>query len=212
MGSVLLKLGAFVVLAVLLGAANVGLFHGDLSWQMSREQYEGILKINEARRNVEQDDRILSKAGIDFERFVELAESGALVIDARPPTEFEAGHYAAPYIINMDPEQAFSRIYEIMPLLDIGAPIVIYCQSGECDDSKAVYRLIEQTFPGQELNVHIYPEGWEGIKAHGLPTAMGPTDDPNAIVGMSMAEWQMNQFADDPGIESMESDEGAAGE
>lgn len=201
MTGTLLKMLGFLVVATLLGAANIEFLHPKLEWTVSKELKQSEDRYREAVRDTTTDtststddptDPILAQAGIDLDRFVELADNGALFIDARRPAEFEAGHYDARFIANFPPGQAYSLLPEIEFLLLEGTPIVIYCQSGECGDSKAVYRLMEELFVGYDLsNVYIYPGGLEGIISAGLPVAEGPPEDLAYVVAMCSAEQQM---------------------
>ena len=199
MTGTLLKMLGFLALATLLGAANIEFLHPKLEWTVSRElkdaedKYRGAVRDTTAPTGTDDaTDPILVQAGIDRDRLVELADNGALVIDARRPAEFEAGHYDARFIANIPPGQAYTLLPEIEFLLLEGTPIVIYCQSGECGDSKAVYRLMEDLFVGYDLsNVYIYPGGLEGVIAAGLPVTEGPPEDLAYVVAMCSAEQQM---------------------
>jgi rhodanese-related sulfurtransferase len=94
-------------------------------------------------------------------------EGGALVlIDARLPEEYEAGHIAGainvPYGGLAD---YYDRLAETVPL---GALIVCYCQSVTCDDSENLAR--ELSFMGYR-NVLLYKGGWDEWSGAGYPSA-----------------------------------------
>ncbi len=173
----LLRMLGIVGVSMLLGATYIERFHSDLDWIPSQQTRAIEKTVRKTLAHVQKDETeqaILAKAGIDTDTLVRLAEGGALIIDARAPDVFEESHLAAPYIINVYVASidVDARIGELQMLLDEGAPIVIYCESLDCDDSKVLYQLISDTH-GKTDGLYLYPEGWVGITEAGLAVATG---------------------------------------
>lgn len=92
--------------------------------------------------------------------------SSLVVVDARLPAEYEAGHIAG--AVNIPYEQLpryYERISEMVPY---GAVVICYCQSVTCDDSENLAR--ELKFMGYR-DVLLYKGGWDEWSAAGYPSA-----------------------------------------
>lgn len=157
--------------------------------------------------DVKQREReILDRAGIDAARLMELADQGALVIDARPPEQFDEARLAAPFIVNIEPQDVapytddlFTLVYNEPPV-----PIVIYCESETCDSSKLVYTKINQLVFGTDHGVeqlYIYAPGWEGIERDGLPTTSDFPADPALVIQDVISHALMSGQGYDPALE-----------
>jgi len=95
-----------------------------------------------------------------------LHSRGALFLDARRTSVYEAGHIARaqPYSVwEADVDQKVNKLYETRgqdPKL-AAEPIVIYCSGGDCEDS---HMLAQKLWGVQFNNVYVYKDGfpdWE---------------------------------------------------
>lgn len=187
------------------GAVYIEGFRG-LPWVPTAEQLRveaayraglGAVKDADAR------DAILAAAAIDIDTFLAFAERGALVVDARQhAADFAAGHLAAPFIIHLPPESLIAQIDLFEGVILDGVPIVIYCESETCEDSKVVYRELRQ-FYGEIGRVFVYPAGWAGILAAQAVTATGEPLDAETVIsechGEFYARGGAEAFEDLPG-------------
>lgn len=175
---IVVRLLAIMIASAALGVGYIELYQPQLDWVPSKEvrDKEGVQRENEKDANSKLDE-IIDKTGIDLIRFQELLEAGALVIDNRSAEEFEAGHLDTPLIANLTPSQMIdvAFYFEDLFLSEPQFPIVMYCRSIECKDSKTAYVALENAFLGMaELEqVYIYLDGWEGIQSEGLPILTG---------------------------------------
>ena len=91
-------------------------------------------------------------------------EGTAILIDARDPNEYEAGHL--PSAINL-PEKFFIESFqEIGESLPREIPLVVYCQGGECDQS---HQVLEQLSALAFQKLYLYPGGWNDWSAKEYP-------------------------------------------
>jgi len=104
---------------------------------------------------------------ISLDQFrVAVADKGVTILDARAATYFDRGH--VPRAINLS-RQDFGHDYmRLRPMLETlkNKPIVVYCAGGACHDSKMVAQALTALGFTQ---VRIYPGGWDGWTAAGLP-------------------------------------------
>jgi len=124
----------------------------------------------EARKQRHQELR--TRLAVSLEEMLALVEQGAVVIDARPRAEFEAGHLALdtePPVLNVPPEEIESQLTRLMELQ--GLPVVLYCASEACEFAEELYTSLEAF---GFTDIRIYFPGWEGIVKAGLPTTTGP--------------------------------------
>lgn len=89
----------------------------------------------------------------------------AVIIDARDPNEFEAGHI--PGSLNLPETQFIETFQELGDSLPRDIPLIVYCQGGDCDQSHAVLEHLKEF--GFELLL-LYQEGWNGWKETGNST------------------------------------------
>ena len=89
----------------------------------------------------------------------------AIIIDARDPNEYEAGHI--PGSLNLPETQFMDVFQELGDSLPREIPLIVYCQGGDCDQSHAVLERLKDF--GFELLL-LYPEGWNEWKETGYPT------------------------------------------
>ena len=191
-------------MAVIVGlSAVVGLGYArgvrQLPWQPDAATlaHEAVLRA-EYKAATGEKQEVLAQAGVTPARLVQLAESGALVIDARTPAEFEAGHLAAAFIVCLPPEEALASVVELGPAAEAGVPIVIYCESAECLSSVTVYRALKGTF-GDMAPLYIYGDGWAGIERAKLPTRTGPAEALEVVVAECVTHFYLGPDADGMG-------------
>lgn len=89
----------------------------------------------------------------------------AIIIDARDPNEYEAGHI--PGSLNLSETQFIDTFQELGDSLPREIPLIVYCQGGDCDQSHAVLDQLSEF--GFEM-LMIYNEGWNEWKETGYPT------------------------------------------
>ncbi len=91
-------------------------------------------------------------------------------IDARNDGDFVAGHIVG--ALQCDRYRIEDYIDEVMEAARQAEKVIIYCNGGQCDDSKAVCgELIQRGIPF--YNVFLYSGGWEQWKANMMPSDTG---------------------------------------
>jgi rhodanese-related sulfurtransferase len=108
---------------------------------------------------------------ISLDQFrADVDDKSVTILDARASTYFNQGH--VPRAMNLSRQdfgQDYMRMRPILePLKD--KPIVVYCAGGACHDSKMVAQALTALGFSQ---VQIYPGGWDGWTAAGLPVVHG---------------------------------------
>jgi len=103
----------------------------------------------------------------EFQRVVVARQS--VIIDAREPREFEAGHIPGARNFHVNAVEADATIVtsQIDPLADI----VIYCGGKECEDSSRLFDILKQLlgYP----NVRLFKGGMADWEAAKLPIEKG---------------------------------------
>lgn len=159
------------ILAAATAAAFVQARWQGLKWVESREAYQ-----EQQTRKAQLADRL-----IDLDRFRELIDMGAAVIDVREADQFAEEHLdlgpgAMLPVLNVPPGEGALHLERLHALLSYTGTIVLYCNSATCPYSKELYielqnvGFISAGFP----DVYIYEDGWQGIEDEGLPTTSGP--------------------------------------
>jgi len=138
------------------------------------------LELIPSRAVVDADQRvrtwIKANALVELERFQELVSEGAVVIDAREKAQYEAGRLdlgpqAFVPVLHVTKETLLENLARLYPLQ--GYTFALYCNSRTCDLAEDLFvELVANGFPREMM--FIYPDGWEGIQAAGLPTTSGP--------------------------------------
>ena len=113
---------------------------------------------------------------ISFEEVVEVfndpeTESGLNVfVDARNDEEFEEGHI--PGAVQFFPYEADRFIDDVLERTNGVLRVIVYCNGGECSDSKFAYReLLEAGVPDDAL--FLFATGWESWTENKMPVASG---------------------------------------
>lgn len=160
------------ILAAALAAAGVYVQARGLSW---RTDVDALARKLERRAQVgNRRAELRASAGVSLEQFRALIDAGAVVIDARPRTEFEKGHLSIPSfppVLNVEPDQVDQHLERLFQLQ--GQPIVLYCTSETCDLAEELYIALEAL---GFTDMKIYFGGWEGLLAAGMPTESGPDE------------------------------------
>lgn len=87
-----------------------------------------------------------------------------LFIDARPATEFEAGHI--PGAISLPFEELDSRLETLIRILDVHFPLIAYCSNRECDDALMLAIALQDM---GKTNLLYYVDGFDVWKEEGCP-------------------------------------------
>lgn len=187
---------AYRILALLLLSAAAAAVHVPIRGLSWKPDVSAIEKKQGLRSHVnERHAELRRTVGIDLDAFIELIDAGAVVIDARPRSEFEKQHLSIssyPPVLNVEPEHIERNLDRLFQLQ--GQPIVLYCTAPDCELAEELYVAMESFGLS---GMKIYFPGWEGILAAGLPTESGPD------------EWSGYEPADD-GADSAET--GTSGE
>ena len=97
-----------------------------------------------------------------------LARPQAVLLDARVPREYAAGHL--PGALSMPLADAEARIADYVHLLDVDTPILVYCGGPECTDAlDLAIRLRGWGFQA----VSLYPGGFAEWTRYGSPVRTG---------------------------------------
>lgn len=112
-------------------------------------------------------DRPLSVELATVRKFVDA--SAAMVLDAREPDEYAAGHI--PGALNVPYDTAGTDPAHLQALDPGGRPIIIYCGGGTCEVSMSLAETLIYQFARRK--VLVYTGGWPDWVAAGLPVAKG---------------------------------------
>ena len=157
----LLRLGMIVAASAAVGGVSAGL--RGLPWKTD----VAALEIDESERS-----EIRATAGISLDELLMKIDEGAVVIDARAHNDFEEGHLYVHtgMIMNVPGAEVDQHLDQLMPLM--GQPLVMYCNSVDCDLSEDVFLALKRLdFPTDMM--HIYFPGWAGLTAAGVATVSG---------------------------------------
>lgn len=110
------------------------------------------------------------KASVDVsgEEVAALYAAGALILDARRTSVYEAGHIAGARSFSVwesDIDDKVNKLFEERPdPADQNKPIVIYCSGGACEDS---HMLAQKLWGIQFNNVYVYKDGFPDWQKRG---------------------------------------------
>ena len=113
---------------------------------------------------------VANKVDISMEEFQRVvAGRQAVIIDAREPNEFEAGHIpgARNFYVNAVEADVTIVTSQIDPLADI----VVYCGGKECEDSSRLFDILKQLLG--YANVRLFRGGMADWEAAKLPIERG---------------------------------------
>ncbi|MCE9614219.1 MAG: rhodanese-like domain-containing protein [Lentisphaerae bacterium] len=98
---------------------------------------------------------------LDLTQVRRLVATGAhLILDARPPDAYNAGHL--PGALSLPVDEVDVAFPPLAPALDPATPLLVYCSGRECDES---LRLGEFLRDQGYTNVSIFPGGYEAWMA-----------------------------------------------
>lgn len=141
-----------------------------LSWTPDMKK---VQQRDERKQSVDKEhEKFRATMGVSLEEFQTLISQGAVVIDARPQTEFEKEHLrteSMPPVLNVEPQNVVPNLERLNQLL--GMQFVFYCTSETCELAE---ELFVELRPYGFTDVKIFFPGWEGIKKSSLPTMSGP--------------------------------------
>lgn len=100
-------------------------------------------------------------------RFFDAGPAAALVVDAREPAEYAAGHVAGAQSLPYEHAAAKPELLE--PFKKLGKPIILYCGVG-CESSHELAKLMVSE---RIRKVLVFTEGFEVWQAAGYPVEKG---------------------------------------
>jgi len=113
---------------------------------------------------------------IPFSDVKALHDAGALFLDARRTSIYEAGHIAGarPFSVwESDIDEKVKKLYEErQDPADQAKPIVAYCSGGDCEDS---HMLAQKLWGVLFNNVYVYKDGYPDWQKHGGAVHTGAT-------------------------------------
>ena len=111
---------------------------------------------------------------IHYDDVAALHNSGALFLDARRTSVYEAGHIAGarPFSVwESDIDDKVNKLFsERSDPRDQDKPIVVYCSGGDCEDS---HMLAQKLWGIQFNNVYVYKDGYPDWEKRGGATRTG---------------------------------------
>ena len=159
MRAAIARLMGIVVLSVAASAGNALVRH--VSW---------VPDLKAKKAAVQRHVELRATAGVTLDEFLALIDQGAVVIDTRPVSAFEDGHFAhtEALVLNVPADEVAEHLARLEDLA--GCRFVLYCSSEACDSSEDAYAaMVSAGFDPADL--FIYFPGWEGIVEAGLETA-----------------------------------------
>jgi len=123
------------------------------------------------KETVVDSEKAAKQEGIEvltLEKFRNMREDGAVVLDARTEDEYERGHI--PGALLFDYYQFPRYLEKNAPLLYAGGRIVIYCSSVTCEDSELLARELHAL---DYDSLYVYKGGFSEWKENGLPVEKG---------------------------------------
>ncbi len=98
-----------------------------------------------------------------------------LFVDARNDKEYEAGHVPGAYLL--DHYRPDKYLPTVLPACNIADKIVVYCNGGDCIDSKETAFTLAQAVPKDKLLVYL--GGFAEWAANRLPVELGERNSGN---------------------------------
>jgi len=131
-----------------------------------------IKSVSTAQHGDPADPSSVPEESITAERVKDIIDIGeAFIIDARPATDYDAGHI--PTAINVPYDRLPDYIDELTSLIDVDAEVVCYCTGPNCDFSDQV--ATELKFLGY-TRVVVFTGGWEHWQAAGYEVEQTEAD------------------------------------
>jgi len=160
--AILWRLATLLLISTGLAATANTLSPNGIAWAVSGNDESAIAAME--RRAAEH-----GIEAIDLAAAQRMVESGEVVVlDARKPAEFAAGHL--PGAVSMPVGNAGDVFEQLQLLLPPDQPVVVYCSGGRCDDSLALGRFLRR----QGLkDVRLFAGGMDAWRSAGLEEAEG---------------------------------------
>ncbi len=116
-------------------------------------------------RHVEAASKELGVPTVTLEQARTIAQKMThLILDARPPADFAAGHI--PGAFNVPGDQIGTYLPQVLPLLTPAQPLMTYCSGHTCDDSVKLSKHLQQN---GFTNLVLFVGGWTEWSAAKLP-------------------------------------------
>ncbi len=184
----LLEVAAVAGCGLIVGVIANGLSPRGLS--LTRDYFPEIGSISSSEKPQESSDRpptevlTTSDEAVSVGKVVSLSHDETLnlfadprreaelitFLDARSPELFLEGHIPGAFLFYHYRMEEY--LGEVLPVSQTAEVIVVYCNGGECEDSKLAAASLQQL--GIPLDrLRIYAEGMEGWRAHGQPIELG---------------------------------------
>jgi rhodanese-related sulfurtransferase len=101
-----------------------------------------------------------------------------LILDARGPKEFEAGHIPGAHeFYYYAPE---NYLPTVLPLCQMARQIVVYCNGGQCEDSRFAAVFLRDSADVPAARLYVYVGGMTAWRTNGLPVEAGSQGGGNA--------------------------------
>lgn len=120
---------------------------------------------------------IRKEASITLDELRAYIEQGAVIIDARGREKYEREHLYVGYqppVLNVPEDQIEQNLPRLLELM--GLPMVLYCNSAQCDLAEDLYLVLRGAGVTDVSEVKIFVPGWEGLEKSDLPKTSGPDD------------------------------------
>ncbi len=109
---------------------------------------------------------------VSFEEFRRMIAAGYPILDSRTASEYEAGHI--PGAILCDYFEMGRYFETVLPRLDIGGRIGVYCTGPDCDDSEM---LAKELYTLGYTKLCVFKGGIEKWEEAGLELEYGPEEE-----------------------------------
>ena len=177
-------LGADFLLLALLAGVAVGLGLVTNRWRAhplplvyvspSERLQQSVTRLNAARATAPTKNHVPvvlpSPQMIDLAKFHDLVDAHAIVLDARSPLFFRAGHVPGAHALS---REVFETDYaKQKALLETHRqdPLIVYCSGDACVDSRLVAQALQKL---GYTHVLVFEGGWEEWRQAGLPEERG---------------------------------------
>ncbi len=105
----------------------------------------------------------------NVKKFFDAGPTAAVIVDAREPEEYAAGHIAGAQ--SLPYEAAIEKPERLAPFKKLGRPIILYCDGGDCEVSR---ELAKSMLAEGIRKVLVFTEGLPVWRKAGYPVETGP--------------------------------------
>jgi rhodanese-related sulfurtransferase len=142
------------LLIVIIGAA--------VGFGINTSSSDSVPLVREPKPEVAEEEKWLIVTADEVKSFIETGE--AIILDARAPAEYEAGHIETAVNVPVDDFDNYLDLVDSLPRE--GFPIVVYCQGGNCDQSHDLLNELEML---GFTDLMLYQDGWNVWRDLGYP-------------------------------------------